>query len=364
MRLLLTLYQGKSGFQSLLDEWERFACRYASNFVHFPAWYGAELERSGDDGVYFLAVRDSHAELVAVLPLQHRHMSVKGMGVPVVQLYYANEMGVNDVLSREPLRPLWPTISAYLREKLPFFLFMRWNCVLENGCAATIPAHPDEMRPTHLSKFLSFPDGWQSFLSGYTAQFRSAFAKKLRRIGKLAPLRLELSSTAPALESGFEHFLRVEDSGWKGREGTSIAKQPSAERYYRHLLQHFSRLGLCRVGVLWLGEEVIAANFGIEVAGCLYLLKIGFCEDYGRYSPGSLLLYHLIKHHCEQTSVRSLSFVTGVDWIDRWHPSAVRAGVFYTDADNRLSKLAVRLLRWGVSVRQARAAELAVGRVA
>lgn len=61
-------------------------------------------------------------------------------------------------------------------------------------------------------------------------------------------------------------------------------------------------------------------------------------------------------HLCQQTSVKTLSLVTGVSWIDRWHPSAVQAGVFYMDCDNGLSRVAVRLVRWAACMRQMHAA--------
>jgi hypothetical protein len=130
-------------------------------------------------------------------------------------------------------------------------------------------------------------------------------------------------------------------------------------KYYRHLVEQFGRLGLCRIGVLYSGTTPIASQVGIEIGDCLYLLKIGFREDYGQSSPGSLAMYKLVQHLCERTSVKTLSLVTGVSWIDRWHPSAVQAGVFYTDCDSVLSRAAVRLVRWAASMRQLHAARAA-----
>jgi hypothetical protein len=352
MTLSLTLYRGRPGFEALRDPWEAFAGRYGSHFVHFPAWYGAELERAGDDGVYFLALRDSRSDLVAVLPLHHGIWSRGPIAVPIIQLYYPSEMGVNDVLSREPLRAHWPWISRFLRRELPFFVFMRWQCVLESGSAVTVARSPGEVRPTHASKYLRFADGWQAFLDGYSANFKSGLGKKLRKIGHLGDLRLRVHSSPSELAESFEVFLQVEDSGWKGQMGTSILRRPSIVKYYRHLLEHFGRLGLCRINLLLLGNTPIAAQFGIEIGDWLYLLKIGFREDYAPYSPGNLMVYKLVQHHCESTSVKAISFVTGVGWIDRWHPSAVRAGVLYKDCGSVLGRVAVRLLRWSVSVRE------------
>jgi hypothetical protein len=332
----------------LHDEWEAFASRHASHFVHFPAWYGAELERSGDAGVHFLAVRDAFAALIAVLPLEHRHYSLRrlGMAVPIVQLYYPNEMGVNDVLSREPLRPHWAAISRFLRDEMPFSLLMRWQCVLEDGWAVTAASSPSYVRSTHQSKYLGFADGWQAFVERYSPNFRARLGKKMHRMGRLGEVRLRVYAEASELPAAFEHLLRVEDSGWKGAMGTSMLKQPRVLQYYRHLLDHFGRLGLCRVNLLFLDDIPVAGHFAIEVGAVLYLLKIGFREDHAQCSPGAVLLYKLVQHCCERGPVKAVSFVTDVDWIDRWHPSAVQAGVFYTDCDSALSKVAVRMVRW------------------
>jgi len=352
----LTLYRGRAGFESLREDWEAFACRYGSHFLHFPAWYGAELGLTGDVGVYFLALRDRSNGLVAVLPLQHSHLVCKGVSVPILQMYYPSEMGVNDVLSREPLRQYWISICDFLRREVPFFLFVRWQCAIEKGWARTAASSNDSIRYTHDSKFLGFPQGAEAFFESYSSKFKTGLLKKIRKIGELGALRLEVVSSALELPAAFEHFLDVEDSGWKGQTGTSIRKQPRRQNYYRYLTEHYGRLGLCRIILLFLGETAIAAQFCIEIGTCLYMLKIGFRDEYGEFSPGALLLYKLVYHHSEHTQVRTISFVTGVGWIDRWHPSATQVGIFYTDCETLLSKVAVSLLGLGLRWREQRKA--------
>jgi CelD/BcsL family acetyltransferase involved in cellulose biosynthesis len=255
-------------------------------------------------------------------------------------------MGVNDVLSRESLRPHWASIAGFLRREMPFALLMRWQCVLENGCAVTHAPSPSGLRHTHQSKYLRFAAGWDAFLAGYSANFRAGIGKKIRRLERLGQVRVDTYSEPAQLLTAFESFLQVEDSGWKGAMGTSILKQPPVLEYYRYLLAHLGRLGLCRVSLLFLDNTVVAGQFGIEIGDCLYLLKIGFREDYGSHSPGAVLLYKLVQHYCQHGPAKTISFVTSVSWIDRWHPSSVQAGVFYTDCDSALSKAAVWLVRW------------------
>jgi len=348
----LTLHRGLAGFESLREDWEAFAFRYGSHFLHFPAWYGAALENTGDVGVYFLALRDHASELVAVLPLQHCHIAFKGIPIPILQMYDSNEMGVNDVLAREPLRQHWTSICNYLRLEMPYFLFVRWQCTLDHGWARTAAPSQDSVRHTHDSKSLSFPRGAEAFFESYSSKFKTGLLKKIRKISELGDLRLEVVSNTPELSAAFERLLDIEDSGWKGQNGSSIRRQSGRQNYYRYLLEHYGRLGLCRIILLFLGETAIAAQFCIEIGACLYILKIGFRDAYGEFSPGSLLLYKSVYYHSEHTPVRTISFVTGSGWIDRWHPSTAQVGIFYTDRGTMLSRFAVRLLGWGVRWRE------------
>ena len=348
----LTLYRGRAGFESLREDWDAFAFRYGSHFLHFPAWYGAALEYTGDVGVYFLALRDRASELIAILPLQYCHIVFKGVPVPVLQIYDSNEMGVNDVLAREPLQQYWILLSDFLRREMPYFLFVRWQCILENGWARTIAPSQDSFRTTHDSKFLNFHRGAEAFFGSYSSKFKTGLLKKIRKISELGALRLEVVSNALELPAAFERLLNIEDSGWKGENGSSIRKQPGRQNYYRYLLEHYGRIGVCRIILLFLGETAIAAQFCIEIGEYLYILKIGFEEAYGEFSPGALLLYKSVYYHSENTPVRTISFVTGSEWIDRWHPSTVHAGIFYADRGTMVSKFAVRMLGWGVRWRE------------
>lgn len=357
MSIALSLYSGRSGYRSLQCEWESFARRYGTHFLHFPGWYGAEIEHSGDGDVYFLALRETaSADLVAVLPLQLCRVPVVGAAIPFLQMYYSNEMGVNDVLAREPLNGHCQAIRRFLKYELPPFLFMRWQCVLENGWAVTAAPSPSEIRYTHASKYLGFGGGFERFLAAITPKLRNDLRKKTRKLEMLGDLHLEVCERPAELEPAFDRFLVVEDSGWKGRSGTSIRRQPEKEKYYRHLLEHYGRLGLCRINILSLGETPIAAQFGIEVGQSLYLLKIGFVEELAAHSPGGVLLLKVVERLCQSSRVNTISFVTGSPWCDRWHPSAIRAGVFYTDCGTVASKLAVRVLSWGLRQRDQRRA--------
>jgi hypothetical protein len=210
------------------------------------------------------------------------------------------------------------------------------------------------LRVTHPSKFIEFSQGFTAFWESYSSKFRKGLQKKLRKAEEQGELRLVCATTAEQLPTAFEDFLAVEDSGWKGEGGTSIKKQPRKLAYYQYLLKAYGERGLCQINILYSNETPIAAQFGVRVGRRLFLLKIGFREDYAAVSPGYLVLYKLVEQSAEQGVVDSISFVTGVNWIDRWHPKHISVGIFYLSNGTWYSEFLVRSLVKAIAIRDRR----------
>ena len=149
----------------------------------------------------------------------------------------------------------------------------------------------------------------------------------------------------------FEIFMRLEDSGWKGQNKTSIIQQPAKLRYYRELTSSYAEDGVLAVNLLKLGDEYIAAQVGVQIGKTLYLLKIAYNEAYSDISPGYLLIDGLISEQESDDFLEKISFVTGVGWIDRWKPSAEVVRVAYDGG----SEIVNSLIKWGMSRQAAKA---------
>src|SRR5690606_17721424 len=171
--------------------------------------------------------------------------------LPVLQLFYPSEMGVNDVLSDRPLFPYREMLLRTLRSQLPYFVFIRWQCVLGGGCAMTLLAPGQRARLTHSSKYIDFSAGFIPFWESYSSKFRKSLQKKTRKAEERGELRLFCATEPTDLPAAFKDFLAVEDSGWKGEAGTSIRKQPSKLNYYRYLLDYYGARGLCQINILY-----------------------------------------------------------------------------------------------------------------
>lgn len=349
----IRIFQGLAGFQALREEWQTLAQACGTHFLHFPGWYGAELANMADSSRVYFACLYQAGDLVAVLPLEYRRLRRRALRLPILQLFYASEMGVNDVLSRVPLLTYREALEAALRRQLPFFLLIRWQCVLEDGCAISFLNPREKPRYTHLSKLIDFSLGAARFWEDYSPKFRRDLRKKKEKALKREPLQLVRTTRMEELPAAFAQFLQVENSGWKGASGTSIEQQPQKRAFYESLLHDFGQLGLCHINLLRLDQVPIAAQFGVCIAQRLYLLKIGYRESYSDLSPGHLLIEELVEQSSNSDSVRSLSFVTGVEWIDRWHPRQQRVGIFYTGNGTWFGALVVKVVKIALRTRDA-----------
>jgi len=149
--------------------------------------------------------------------------------------------------------------------------------------------------------------------------------RNLRRLRKQldeqGTQRWEQVSEGLALEQAFREFLKVEAAGWKGREssGTAIGLSPVLERFYHAVMMADDLELKPSINLLWLDEKCIAAQFTLQTKECLSLLKIGYDEEYARFSPGSLLLENVLEQAIEE-SIDKVSLVSSPPWAQRWNP--------------------------------------------
>lgn len=356
----ITVHVGAAGLAEIAPEWLQLAEQRGEHFLHFPGWYQAELLKGrSDHHVFFVTVRRD-LELLAVLPFERQILKKGRLSLPILQLFYENEMGVNDIVTRVDLAPLLGAIKRALRATAGYFALIRWQCVLSSGHAMRYCHLTEAVKVTHASKYLEFAQGFDAFWAGYSSKFRKTLTKKIRKAEEGGTLKLVCVNHPDELNAAFDVFLTLEDSGWKGERGTSIRRQPVKLAYYEALLDAYGRAGKIQINLLYLDDQPLAAHIGVRLDKRLYLLKIGFREDFSAVSPGFIILYKLIEQMAQGGELTSISFVTGVDWIDRWHPAVDPAGVAYTDNGRFHSKVLVKALRVYIQRRDARKAEMPV----
>ena len=118
--------------------------------------------------------------------------------------------------------------------------------------------------------------------------------KKLRqdwnRLSALGSVDVVNDRTPEGARQAFESFLALEKASWKGARGTALLSDPSDATFVRRLFQNLAAQGNASVALLRVNGETISAQVLMYCGATAYTWKTAFDVNYGRYSPGALLI--------------------------------------------------------------------------
>jgi CelD/BcsL family acetyltransferase involved in cellulose biosynthesis len=141
-----------------------------------------------------------------------------------------------------------------------------------------------------------------------SSTYRRTFLKKKSRLAKAGQVFFRHYRKDEAIQK-WNEFKRIEDSGWKGEAGSSIARLDSGyNRYYDGLLDLLSTNDTLHLYFLELDGRNIAGAFGYEEGNIFHYAKTGYDEIFEKLSPSLLLTFHIIEE-----------FMTSFPWIEVFH---------------------------------------------
>ena len=161
--------------------------------------------------------------------------------------------------------------------------------------------------------------GWWKPESQLNSGRRSDLRRAVRNAEKIGPLSYQILSPTPSqLGPILEEALDVEAANWKGSEGSAIAYDKLRGQFYRHYAAAACAAGILRVCFLRVGSKTVAMQLALECAGSFWLLKIGYREEFARYSPGMLLIAETIRYAASK-GLASYEFLGNAEnWTRTW----------------------------------------------
>src|SRR5262245_40200622 len=131
---------------------------------------------------------------------------------------------------------------------------------------------------------------------------RQSDLRRAQRIAEdLGAVRVEVFSPEPEdLAALLAEAFEVEAAGWKGRQGSALACDPTRQAFFRRYAAAACRRGILRLGFLRIGGRTAAMQLGVEWGGRFWLLKIGFDEAFARCSPGTLLMLEMVRRAAQR----------------------------------------------------------------
>lgn len=251
---------------------------------------------------------------MAVDPVQ-RHLVLLGSAAlyePSGWLYSSDEalralsravVGVGDVVMLNRIAS-----SSRLCEALPKFL--RWHAmtiVRETADSFVVPTN----RP------------WDDYLSSLSLKTRRKLAasklKAERQCGEVRFVRME--PTPDQAVAALELLVRIEATGWKGRQGSALSVKPDLLGFFRAYLARAAAKQRLRVSALWLGDQLAAVEVGIEAYGRMWGLKLAYDEKFSQFAP-AVQLVHFSIAAASRVGLDAYEFLGSAEpWQLRWRPA-------------------------------------------
>ncbi len=173
---------------------------------------------------------------------------------------------------------------------------------------------------TYYEDALEINQSSEQYFSTLKSKFRREIHRQERNMGALGMLRYEIGTTVD-VDDPLSVFLDLEDSGWKGREGSSIRSHFNDEQLFSEAVQEFEKHSMVHWAFLYIGDNAVAGQLGVVVNTVLYLWKVGYREEYATMGPGNVLLYRVLEQIHQTRQYKRVSFMNERSWLSPFQPT-------------------------------------------
>ena len=279
---------------------------WVDHFCPEAPFHGVTVEREG--------------RLVAALPLVVRRLR------PMVSVAALpnNEWSVNGDLLLDPQEDLTAVLHELVRNISGVFRGLLW---LENipisACRWTAfkGIWQSVGRPVSTREHYSVGEvdltQWPMKGNAGAAKYWSRQRNCARRLQAQGQVRFECHCNVQHAELNrlLDVGFQVEDSSWKGREGTSILRTPGMPEFYRRQASYLAENHHLCLTFLHCNDQPIAFHYEIKGKCDQFGFKIGCDDKYRQFAPGHQIVCGMLKQLQNGHYTRRYDFGSFAPWM-------------------------------------------------
>jgi CelD/BcsL family acetyltransferase involved in cellulose biosynthesis len=153
---------------------------------------------------------------------------------------------------------------------------------------------------------------------------------------------------AEQVDAALRCGLALEDSGWKGRAGTSVLGTPEMLEFYLRQARQLAAWGHLHLALLGAGEREVAFEYGWIAKGVYHSYKIGYDEEFAACGPGQLLFQRLLASFAAARRVELIDCMGPLDEaVARWATRTQAVGRLVIAPGRRVGRALLRAYRDG-----------------
>ena len=310
--MAITIVNIQDRIDALAPEWEQLAKRVTAPPFLWAGWVSAWWQAFGRGRLQILAAYED-GRLIGVLPLLRARgalSSTTNYHTPLFGFLTSNKRATEHLAA---------TLFA---QKAPCinlaFLPSTDHGVSVTSAAASAARYRLLTETKQVAPYVDTRGSWEDYESRLRRKFRSELRRRQRRLEEQGDLTLEVRDGTDKLGQLLDEGFRIEGSGWKGAQGTSIISHPTTRDFYTQVARWAAERGWLRLAFLRLNGKALAFDFCLEYNGTHFLLKTGYDPAYNKFAPGMIVRY-LMLSRAFSTGISTYDFL-GADygWKREW----------------------------------------------
>jgi CelD/BcsL family acetyltransferase involved in cellulose biosynthesis len=148
---------------------------------------------------------------------------------------------------------------------------------------------------------LSFAD----YMAGRSSQLVNTITRKQKKFTRTDGARLEIISDPNDVAAAMAAYDSIYAKSWK--------KPEPYKTFVRDWAVICAKNGWLRLGLAWLNDQPIAAQFWFTLHQRAFIFKLAYDEAYTKLSAGTVLSAHLFQFALDHDHVQEIDYLTGDD---------------------------------------------------
>jgi CelD/BcsL family acetyltransferase involved in cellulose biosynthesis len=281
--LTLDTISSEAAFAGLADEWDglvRARSRPSPFLLH--AWLVEKWRHYGDGGELAVHVAYRDGRLVGAIPLRVRSR----YGLRVLS-FLGGDTALADLLVADGEHS---EVAAALAERVALSGqdFAEFSG-LPAGSRLVAALGPSGLTLIERSEapVLDLSRGWDEvYRSKVSSKRRSHHRRRRRQLAEAGRVEVEVARTADELARALEDAFTLHALRWHGRPDGSGFASPVGRNFHHAIVQALAPLDIPRIVTLKIDGRPVAFHYYLVLEGRMYVYRIAFDPDFGRFSPG------------------------------------------------------------------------------
>ena len=166
---------------------------------------------------------------------------------------------------------------------------------------------------------LELPSDLESLRTSLPKKLRKNLSRAARMLSRSGGYHLEIADENN-VESFLQRLFGLHQARWSSKNQKGVLHSDTLKKFHTQAASGLVRYGLLRIYEMKFCQKTIATYYTLAHNNRVYAYLGGFDPSMEQYSPGTLLLYHVIEDSVKRDAVR-FDFLRGDETYKRyWRP--------------------------------------------